>query len=731
MPVTRSFAALLLLSILAIPSGAAAVVPARIVAYSGRQAPGLSGITFQTFRRVATGFDYSAPAINRSGKVAFVATLAGAGVNATNNTSLWSDASPRFEPIPQGLRLLARAGTRPAGLPDGIVYKEFLDTPALSDGGQAAYFASVAGIGIQNGVNDHGLWAHGGRGLFAPVALRGNPAPGTSLGTDFSTLQMGPFNGGRLAFAATVRAVGLTGNGVYGLWAQRNGALELVLRGGTPVPGIPGAEVSVIGTPVFNAAGQTAFWSASSTSINGAIFSEGGGTLALIAARDSPTPGIEKDAFATFGSATPRLRINDAGRIVFAATTVNGNAGIWSDRGGALELIVSRSTQPPGTPPGTLFDTFSDPVIDHAGRIAFQAKVRGADVTASNAFGIWSEASALGAPGLRLVARAQDATPEPGLVFGNFGAPAVNGSGQLAFSSQVSVQGTPGQLRNTIWATYPDDRLTLVAQTGDTVVLPTSEAKTINVLSINQGDSASTPRGTAGEDGRPRFMNDAGQIAFRAVFTDGTEAILVTIGPDNDGDGLNNSSDNCPNGANADQADAESDGIGDLCDNCPADANPDQLDVDGDGIGTACDASEPPPPSTTTTSTTTLTTAVTASSTTSTLPDGATCVSAATFSSVDCRLAALAGALATSIAPGKLVTRLESPVATARSLASKAQSLGPGRKAKKSLRKATARLLVFERQLRRARRGMDGSLRDALLAASAGIRTDLRTLRQI
>jgi hypothetical protein len=51
--------------------------------------------------------------------------------------------------------------------------------------------------------------------------------------------------------------------------------------------------------------------------------------------------------------------------------------------------------------------------------------------------------------------------------------------------------------------------------------------------------------------------------------------------------------DNCPEAANADQADGDDDGVVDECDNCPADANMDQADADADGVGDACD--EPPP----------------------------------------------------------------------------------------------------------------------------------------
>lgn len=69
---------------------------------------------------------------------------------------------------------------------------------------------------------------------------------------------------------------------------------------------------------------------------------------------------------------------------------------------------------------------------------------------------------------------------------------------------------------------------------------------------------------------------------------------------DNDGDGIPNITDNCPNTANTDQADADGNAIGDVCqdtdgdgildinDNCPITANTDQLDINNDGIGDVC-----------------------------------------------------------------------------------------------------------------------------------------------
>jgi hypothetical protein len=62
-----------------------------------------------------------------------------------------------------------------------------------------------------------------------------------------------------------------------------------------------------------------------------------------------------------------------------------------------------------------------------------------------------------------------------------------------------------------------------------------------------------------------------------------------TAPPDGDGDGIPDSTDNCPAVANPLQADTDGDKIGDACDNCPAITNPAQTNSDSDKLGDACD----------------------------------------------------------------------------------------------------------------------------------------------
>lgn len=89
---------------------------------------------------------------------------------------------------------------------------------------------------------------------------------------------------------------------------------------------------------------------------------------------------------------------------------------------------------------------------------------------------------------------------------------------------------------------------------------------------------------------------------FAATYGRGVFSGAFKLDPngDADRDGVLNKDDNCPNTANADQADSDDNGIGDVCqdtdkdgvidieDNCPTTANPDQADADNNGVGDAC-----------------------------------------------------------------------------------------------------------------------------------------------
>ena len=137
------------------------------------------------------------------------------------------------------------------------------------------------------------------------------------------------------------------------------------------------------------------------------------------------------------------------------------------------------------------------------------------------------------------------------------------------------------------------------------VFLRDREADTLERASVTfaggqaNGDSV---EGALSADGRHVAFTGYGN-SYVPGDTNGRQEVFVRDrAGDRDGDGLANRADNCPDEANADQADQDGDGQGDACDsdrdgdgaanagdNCPDAPNGDQADADGDGRGDVCD----------------------------------------------------------------------------------------------------------------------------------------------
>ncbi len=103
------------------------------------------------------------------------------------------------------------------------------------------------------------------------------------------------------------------------------------------------------------------------------------------------------------------------------------------------------------------------------------------------------------------------------------------------------------------------------------------------------------------------FVGSVAVIPLNSVDYDNVSLTASLAVEDDDGDGVDNATDNCPDDANPGQQDTDGDGIGDVCDStpngdddgdgvdngtdsCPTVANPGQQDADGDGIGDVCDS---------------------------------------------------------------------------------------------------------------------------------------------
>lgn len=212
-------------------------------------APGTSGAVFQGVM--------DSQQINNLGTVAFNAWLeVGVGdTDETNSLGIWQDKGA-------GLELVLRGGQPAQSIPGG----QFSGFGAikLNNNGNFAFPARlVTGQGNVDSTNDTGIWHHTPQST-QPIIREGDVAPGTGSAT-FDQFIFTPvsFNdAGDIALTTSLvqGANGVTDDNDVGIWATRNGELNLVAREGSDAPGTGGADFRNFRTaPLLNNAGDIAF----------------------------------------------------------------------------------------------------------------------------------------------------------------------------------------------------------------------------------------------------------------------------------------------------------------------------------------------------------------------------------------------------------------------------------------------------------------------------------------
>ena len=250
--------------------------------------------------------------------------------------------------------------------------------------------------------------------------------------------------------------------------------------------------------PVLNDAGQVAFRAnlagdgVDSTNNQG-IWSEGSGSLSLVARTGSQAPGAP--AGVNFRT-DPQLELyspvlNDVGQTAFFAATTDGKLGLWSEGSGNLTAVVRNGDPAPGTTTGVNinFGYFNDylatPILNNAGKVSFRSSLSGTGVNSNNNFALWSEASG----GLQLLARlGGQATGLPaGVNHGYMFDVGLNDSGQYVFFSFLSGNGVTDLNNQSLWSNVSGS-LSMVARTGTQAAgLPSGVnlSGLFNVLDIN------------------------------------------------------------------------------------------------------------------------------------------------------------------------------------------------------------------------------------------------------
>jgi hypothetical protein len=519
----------------------------RTVALSGQAVPGgsFAGETFASF---------GVPTINQSGLTAFdaSATFTGAISSGTNaNTGLVMSEGSGVLTLESQLGTLApsAAGTGTSTSWSGT-WNVNSNTPFLDGLGHLTLqgglrFGSNGGSNGSDGTvvtsaNSSGIWSES-PGSLSLVARQGFSPVGSATLTTLTTLGAVNPSG---AFVFT----GATSDGLNGILSNRTGALAYVVNGAAVAPGASGATFLSNGFsgPVINASGQVAFKATLTTgsgspavtsTTNQGIWSEGSGSLQLVARAGSQAPGTANGDL--FGTSFTSPDFNNLGETAFSNTLVTNtgsgdvtstnNGGVWSEGGGSLHLVVRKGAAAPGASSGSIvpvFNTFSTVVINHSGLTAFIGTLQTGSGSAYTG-GIWSEAP--GGMGT-LTAIALDGGQAPGTAIGDhfssIGNLMMNALGEVAFSGFLATgTGDVTSSNNSgVWAQDASGALQLVIRTGESFQVAPGDVRTISGYSFGSS--------SGGEEGRQMTWNDSEQLAVYLTFTNGTSGVFTATVPE-------------------------------------------------------------------------------------------------------------------------------------------------------------------------------------------------------
>ena len=482
------------------------------------------------------------PAIDNLGNVAFSAAMDQGSVAS----SVWISFDGQ-------LRLVAQSDD--AAPNTGAAFAQFSDV-VIADGGIVGFKATLIGNTIDDD-NRESIWLDRA-GTLARVAQAGQKMPGSDRRSSLLTF--------RNVVCAQSRRAGCilcphSGKGQRyaqssGIWVAGSNGISLAASEGTAaITGSPEVlflpqsfEQPFANDPVFSPSGQAIFRGflagpgVDESNLNGLwSYTETSG-LQLLQRAEMSRPDTMAELFlASLASppstprATLRFSLFTKPRMVTMGQSTGVRVGrsrgyaelglgLWLRRAsGELSHIFAIGDRAPGIESEVHFvDTFN-PILNASSHVAFFAVVAGDGVGAADEIGLWSNGMSSDGS-LRL---SPDRVTKPpamnkALSFGTFLEPSFNAAGQTAFmaagyrlENEVVVENAFG-----IWGQDRAGMLRLVAQVGQNLEIGPGDEREIASLAFASN--------TGGEDGKPRGLNDLGQVVFRAAFTDGSSGIFVS-----------------------------------------------------------------------------------------------------------------------------------------------------------------------------------------------------------
>lgn len=508
---------------LGLPAHASLITAVHVIAARGNQVPGQApGVTWGAL---------NTPSVALDGRVAFSGGLV--GVPAANNLGIFSgtDAS--------NTGLVIQSGTQAPGGPAGAT----MDLNGAASGLQVAsakinavgvisFVSLMTGGGTVANVTNWGVFSGTVGGGFGMFVQRGSVVEGTggaTMSTPFSTAVGSlPINAASIGYFGT----GLAGGDVAGttnneaILGGSSGSLAIIARRGAPAPGLGGVTFGTMVNPVpmmSNANGQALFGNALV-----------GATAATDASVWRFTPGIGNELVAREGDGAPgtagavyttsfsmfTANFNNAGQAAFV-TTLSGGDVVGTTNNSAVYVATPAGAtlawRNGAAAPGT--DAMF--LAASAFNLALDNGGRVAlTATITGGTSVATNDSGLwyGAPGaLSLIAREGAAVPTLNATFNSIANPRANVLGQLVFTSSMLSGDAALNGRTALMAFDPIAGLFPLMYTGEQIEVEPGVFKTV---------SGFTTFGNSNSDGSSLTFSDTGWLTLKLTTSDSTDVIV-------------------------------------------------------------------------------------------------------------------------------------------------------------------------------------------------------------
>lgn len=471
------------------------------------------------------------PTISRNGIVALVLST------DENTRGTWTFDSATGGP----LSLFGLTGDPVAGPPDEL---QFTSLQIYAIDNQAALsFRSSLGMGSGSaGV------ALGAKNALAAVAYQGEEAPGfepLNFNGSMSHPALSP--SGDLVFSGRVSS--MRGAWYQAQGSSLDVLLGPNLPAPGLPPGNTIAEVNDEGVnniPI-NAHGTAAVYV--QLTVGGdvtfdddlAIYKGTPGALEIAIRKGTPVAGLPRSG--RIDDFVPRFSLNDDGDMAVWVVADENHTGIVSLENNILGLLAAEGDVAPGMDAGEVFESnsgspFAIPIISTSGETYFSSLVSPGSGSATG-FGIWKGTASTGPS---IIARDGDPVDPllPGVVIGaiNIDNYVVAPEGSVIFQATLSGKGVDGSNNLALLRHDPSDGLSVVAREGDLLEVRAGDFRMIDGFEFSTLSN--------GLDGRPSSVC-ATAFVFRLTFDDASSGVFLLdlrdCITDFNGDGLTNGAD--------------------------------------------------------------------------------------------------------------------------------------------------------------------------------------------